>query len=199
MNHRWGVVVLLAAMAEGCAPVTGIGARGGDADVPVKHIDVVSLLPLHPAADARLRDDTVTFADTLARRLRASRFDSEALDVSGLVRRHDLPVEIRVRDDGTVRHLDGVLPEKALLALPADREGHRLVLFPARLATDRRTGVVVGTVHWRLDPPAGGASLARGILRYTVDARGFPGRRLAGELVAELQRQGVRGGEGALD
>lgn len=199
MNHRWAGVALLAALAGGCAPVTSIGAREGGTDAPVNHIDVVSLLPLHPAMDARLRNDMATFADTLARRLRGSRFDSEALDVDGLVRGHDLPVDIRVRDDGIVRHVDGILPEKALLALPADRDGHRLVLFPATLATDRRTGVAVGTVHWRLETLAGGASRATGALRYTVDARGFPGRRLAGELVAELERLGVRGGDGALD
>jgi len=95
--------------------------------------------------------------------------------------------------------VDGVLPEKALLALPTDREGHRLVLFPTRLATDRPTGVSVGTLQWRLEATDGGAPLAKGVLRYTVDARGFPGQRLAGELVAELERLGVRGGDAALD
>lgn len=191
--------MLIAVLAVACTPVTGIGARGGSAQEPVHRLDVVSMLHLHPAADARLVADTSTFADILARRLRRSGIDSRALDVSDLVRRHDLPVEVTVRDNGASRYVDGRLPEKALLSSIEGKARHRLVLFPARLVVDRHTRATLGTVDWRLEPSEGGSPLAYGVLRYTADARGFPGHRLAGELVAELDRLGVHGAEAGVN
>ncbi|MDF4004400.1 hypothetical protein [Luteibacter sahnii] len=198
MTYRIAGPILMAALVGGCATVSGAGHRLGAAP-SIGRLDVLSLLPLHPAADPLLRTDASTFAHTLTRRLRDAGFEARTVDVPGLVDRHALPVDVTVFDEGRGRHIDGALPEKALLALDEVSAGHRLVLFPAALVRDARSGLAVGTLRWRLEPSGGGRAAAAGILRYTADARGFPSARLAGELVAELDRLGVRGADTALD
>jgi hypothetical protein len=109
---------LAAACLAACAPVASIGKRvGPEGDVHVEKLQVYSFVPMHAMGSERLHRDAKRFDDALAGKLRSAKFDTAVADVEELVRRHGLPVDVRVSDRGGSRR-SVLLPERDLLRNP---------------------------------------------------------------------------------
>ena len=165
-------------------------------EVKVSRLQVYSFVPLHALPSERLRRDTARFDGTLASRLREANFDVSVVDVEELIKAHGLPVDVQVTD-GEGRHQSRFLPEQDVIAMhrPDDTAGspsHRLVLMPIRMSQDRSTGVTLGIVQWRMETISDSSPIAIGLMRYTADVRGFPAKRMARQLVSELDKLGIR-------
>jgi hypothetical protein len=153
---------LFAVLLCGCAPVASLGKRvGTEGEVQVEKLQVYSFVRMHAMGSERLHRDAKGFDDALAGKLRSAKIDTVVADVEELVRRHGLPVEVRVSGhDGMQRSL--LLPERDLLTANSTEE-------------------------------TGDASpVAIGVLRYSVDARGFPSKRMAKAVVAKMNELGIR-------
>jgi hypothetical protein len=194
---RIAAAVLLAVFLSACAPVASIGKRVGPAgDVHVQKLQVYSFVPMHAMGSERLHRDARGFDAALAGRLRGAKIDTVVADVEELVRRHGLAVDVRASDhDGLRRSM--LLPVRDLLAVNRAEEAtagatHRLVLLPSHVRIDRPTGLTYGIVRWRLETTGDASPVAIGVLRYSADTRGFPGKRMAKELVAKMNSLGIR-------
>jgi len=151
---------------------------------------------LHSMGSERLHRDARRLDAALAERLAAEKVDTVVTDVDASMRRHALPVDVRVVDGQGLRR-SSVLPERALLEAQRPEEiaagaTHRLVIVPVRLTLDRGTGVAHGVLRWRLEAIDDTTPVAVGLLRYTADARGYPAGRMASVLVAKLRSLGIR-------
>lgn len=193
----YAIGLLMTWLLAACSPVSTVGKRvGNEGDIRVGKLQVYSFVPMHAMGSERLRRDARGLDDALAVRLRGEKIDAVVTDVEELVRRYSLPVEVSVSDrDGTRRST--FLPVNELLTVNYAEEAtvgvsHRLVLTPARLTVDRTTGIAHGVVQWRVETTTDASPVAVGLMRYTADVRGFPAKRMAGQLVAEMHKLGIR-------
>jgi len=187
----------IAAFLTACVPVASVGKRvAAGNDVAVRKMQVYSFAPLHALGSERLHGDARKFDQALADRFHAAGMEAAVADVGELVRRHGLPVEVRVAD-GEGRERSTVLPERELLKAQLAEESasgatHRLVILPLRLKLDRATGIAHGVLHWQVEATGDSSPVAVRLMRYTADARGYPARRMASALVAKLHALGIR-------
>jgi len=162
----------------------------------VSGLELYSFVPLHALPSGRLRRDTARFDDALVSQLREAKFDVSLVNVEEFITAHGLPVDVQVTG-GEGQHQSRFLPEHDVIAMshsdePAVGASHRLVLMPVRMSLDRSTGVTRGVVQWRMETTDDATPIAIGLLRYTADVRGFPAKRMARHLVAELDNLGIR-------
>jgi hypothetical protein len=196
MRCVWLAMMVL--VLAGCSSVVGKAKRTGlGSDQPVQQVHVFSLLRLHTLSLGHLYRDVRQLEPELSEALAGVGVRGHIVDVESLVRSAELPVEFVVQErplDSDSRYEQKRLPEDALLRAAAHGNGtsqdHLLLLLPTELHVHSVSGVVTGAVRWRLDDPSG-ASVAVGVFRYSADARGFPGKAIAQEIVSQLQRLGL--------
>lgn len=191
------VAVTFAVSIAACAPVASVGKRtDASGDIAVQKMQVYSFASLHSMGSERLHRDARRFDQALADELNARKTETVIADVGELVRRHGLAVEVRMADSEGLRR-SSVLPEREVLEAHRPDESasgatHRLVILPLRLKVDRATGIAHGVLRWKVEATGDSSPVASGLMRYTVDARGYPAKRMASVLVAELRSLGIR-------
>jgi hypothetical protein len=177
--------------------VASVGMRvDATRESKVSGLELYSFVPLHALPSGRLRRDTARFDGALVSQLREAKFDVSLVDVEKLIEAHGLPVDIQVTGSEG-RHQSRFLPEHDVMVMhqsdePAGSPSHRLVLMPIRMSRDRSTGVTRGIVQWRVETTDDATPIVIGLMRYTADVRGFPAKRMARHLVAELNKLGIR-------
>jgi hypothetical protein len=169
---------------------------GAMKEVNVSKLEVYSFVPMHALPSERLRRDASRFDDALVSRLREARFDATVVDVEELIKAHGLSVDVQVTGSEG-RHRSRFLPEQDVIAMhrmsdTAGGASHRLVLMPIRMSLDDPTGITRGIVQWRVETMVDSSPVAIGLMRYTADVRGYPAKRMARQLVAELNKLGIR-------
>ncbi|HEY4292566.1 hypothetical protein [Luteibacter sp.] len=155
-----------------------------------------SFVSLHSMGSERLYRDARAFDLALAKSLQAGKTETVVADVEELVQRHGLAVEVRMADSEGFRR-STVLPEREVLEAHRPEESaagvtHRLVILPVRLKIDLATGIAHGVLRWKVEATGDSSPVAMGLMRYTADARGYPAKRMASALLAELRSLGIR-------
>jgi hypothetical protein len=199
--------VLIVLMLSSCAQVKVIDSRMNvDGEVRATSIFQYSFLTMNPLGNKRLDRDLSKFNGQLAAELKKNKFNVVAEEAQAVALKNDLPVNSVEFHAGATGYYGSsysgtkTIPVKDVIASNSAREkalniSHRLILFPAVSTFHGDVASVTGDVKWSLQDVRSGEMVAEGSVHYIADVRGFPGDDMAAQLVQELVKLGVHGGD----